>query len=771
MLLYSLPESITDDLRRYEELLNAFLNGEISAEKFKSFRVPFGIYEQRVPGTYMVRIRLTGGIITPKQLYTIADLSEKYGSKYLHVTTRQDLQIHDVKISDTVIILKELLDCGLSSKGGGGNTVRNIVMSVDSGINPLEPFDITPVVVALTNDLLKEEDSFNLPRKFKISFSNTFEDTAFATISDVGFIARSVDGKKGFKVYVAGGLGRKSRVADILYDFISINEVYRVVNGIKSVFYKYGNRKNRHSSRLRFLYDKIGKDKFLELFEQEKENYEINDYEKLYSQKNCYYNKEISLQPEPPIDSGFDEWLKNYVREQKQKEFYTIEIPLKNGDISTDDAKRLSKFLENFGLDVIRLSINQNIHLRNIEKRFLPNVYNLIKSINTNSDLPRVISNIVACKGADTCQLGICKPKGAVSKIYELINKEKEIFDSIGNIQINLSGCPNSCGKHLVGNLGFYGKAKKKNGYLYPAYNVLVGGYVKDGDTRFGTKIGEISAKKLPDFIFEVLKDFANSKLPNFRDYINKYGENHIRDILRNFEYVPDYDEDSSFYYDWDSKELFNVKGVGKGECSASLFDLVDLYLNQIEKYERKLKEVNEDKKAVILNELISYSVKMLNLIAGYDTNSKEELVKLFNDNYIKTGLINKKYERLLTLFLNEQISKKDEENVLDFARTVRKFYDELDENLNIQEKIQKKSNIEENNKITLKDYRGVPCPLNFVRIKVDLAGLKSGDLLEVYLDDGDPIKNVPKSLALEGHKVISQKEIDGFWSIVIRKK
>ncbi|KAA0257166.1 sulfite reductase subunit beta (hemoprotein) [Deferribacter autotrophicus] len=775
MLTYTLPYTIYEDLAKYEKAVDDFLKGRIEPEKFKGIRVPFGIYEQRKSGTYMVRIRLSGGIITPKQLYVIAELADKYGSEKLHVTTRQDIQIHDVVIENTVYISKGLIECGLSSKGGGGNTVRNIVMSVDAGINPLEPYDITPVVVGLTNDLLKEDDSFNLPRKFKITFSNTYEDSACATISDVGFIARIKEGKKGFKVYVGGGLGRKSRIAELLYDFITINEVYQVVNGVKLLFYKYGNRKNRHSARLRFLYNKLGREEFIKLFEREKEKFELKDYEALYKEERNFLNDIINLKPEEPIDEGFGEWKRNYVKEQKQKGFYTIEIPLKNGDISTEDAKKLAKFLENFGEDVIRFSINQNIHLRNIKGEYLPNVYNIIKQLDTNSDNPRIISDIIACKGADTCQLGICKPRGAVSKIYELISENIELFSALGRIQINISGCPNSCGKHLIGNLGFFGKAKRNDGYLYPAYNVLVGGKVEDGGTKFGEKIGEISAKKMPYFVIEVLKDFAESGLASFQDYLNKFGESRIREILKDFEYVPSFEEDNSFYYDWNSDELFNVNDIGPGECSASMFDLVELYLEQLVKYKKKVKEINGKDKLDLLNEMIFKSVKMLLLLKGYDAESNEQLIKLFDEHYFKTGLVSTKYENIVRLLIdNQSLTTEREDEILEFVDTVKRFYDELDESLNIVTGIdepKEKDKVSEPEIKVFKDYRGVSCPLNFVRIKVDLAGMKSGDLLEVYLDDGDPIDNVPRSVAMEGHEIIEQKRIDNYWSVVIRKK
>lgn len=265
MLKVVIPENLNKEIDELSLLIEKFKNGEIDKTELKVHRVPFGIYEQRKSNTYMIRVRCTAGIITPLQLELLSWVSQQYGGNAVHITTRQEVQIHDIAIDSLIPVIKSLKYAGLSSRGGGGNTVRNIVASVDSGIDPDEVFDISPYAIALTSRFVSESDSWGLPRKFKLAFSNSPEDTAGATITDLGFIAVIKDGRKGFKVYCAGGMGAKSAQGKLLFEFIPENDVYLVAEGMKLLFNKFGNRKNRHAARIRFLWEKTGGDEFKKL--------------------------------------------------------------------------------------------------------------------------------------------------------------------------------------------------------------------------------------------------------------------------------------------------------------------------------------------------------------------------------------------------------------------------------------------------------------------------------------------------------------------------
>jgi len=267
--IYHLPDGLNEDLQAMNSNVTRFKAGEMTAGDFRAFRVPQGIYQQRRCGTFMLRVRLAAAAILPHQMRAVANISRQYGSGRSHATTRGDLQIHDVEVDGMYPALCALRQVGLSTKGGGGDTVRNIPACYDAGVCVREAFDVTPYAVAVTECLLSDRTSFELPRKYKLAFSGCGKDCASATVSDAGFIAKRRNRSDGFAVYVGGGLGARSRVADILEDFVPADQAHLVAEAIKRVFARHGERKNRRKARLRFLIERIGIDHFGNLYEQE----------------------------------------------------------------------------------------------------------------------------------------------------------------------------------------------------------------------------------------------------------------------------------------------------------------------------------------------------------------------------------------------------------------------------------------------------------------------------------------------------------------------
>ncbi len=260
------PESVKEDTLNYRSQVKKFLDGQTSPVAFRAYRVPMGVYEQRTAGKFMVRIRIGAGLVLPYQLERIAKLSKTYGNGIIHVTTRQDIQIHEVNIEGTPDVLERLLEVGLSPRGGGGNTVRNVTACPRAGVCPREEFDVAPYAIATAENLLQDRSSFNLPRKYKIAFSGCSDDCAFASVADLGFFAHRKNGVKGFSVYAAGGLGSNPAVAVQIEDFIEAKEVFEVAEAIKRLFDKYGDRANKHKARLRYVLAKIGVEEFIKLY-------------------------------------------------------------------------------------------------------------------------------------------------------------------------------------------------------------------------------------------------------------------------------------------------------------------------------------------------------------------------------------------------------------------------------------------------------------------------------------------------------------------------
>lgn len=759
MSSYIIPQSVNKDFEDFKKSHSDFLSGKLDELTFKTIRVPFGIYEQREPNTYMVRIKLAGGNITPKQLLVLSDLAKKYAHEALHITTRGGVQLHYVKIEDIIDIIEELHKIGLSGRGGGGNTVRNITADPLAGTAKDEIFDVSPYALSLTSKMLEQKDSFALPRKYKIAFSGSDKDRGHATISDVGFIATKKNEKKGFKLFVAGGMGAKSKVGTKIFDFISDDEVFLYSQAIKQVFDKYGNRKNKHHARLRFLFEDLGESKFMELLDIELDSVKKTDDYHLIVLEN---DKDISSKESFEIPKECYKWWNRYVYAQKQDGLYGCKVPIDLGDIHYENGKYLAESLEPFGDDVLRFAGDQNLFIRNLRGSQMVSLYYVLEKLSKNVNKPTFYGDMVACTGAATCQLGITRPRGAIEAIQKEMDKVLESFDYdlLQGFKIHLSGCPNSCGKHLVADLGFFGKIQRNEGYSYPAYNVVAGSRISANGSVFGQKCGDIAAFYIPIFVKEVLDTWILniSNYDSFADWIESGGNIVIEKISQKYNTIPSFKEDKNPYFDYDAIELFSIKGRGAGECSAGMYDL-------IEADKRALKIAIEDEKQDY--ELIRLlSTRMLLVTRGEDARNKEEVLKVFKKHFIDTQLLNAYFGTLLEGDANNE--------VINLADEVMKLYESMDHTLKFakEREVQEVQNINKNAKVTeFKDYRGVTCPMNFVKTKMDLAKMKSGDILEILLDDGSPIENVPKSVQNEGHEVVSQTKEGVGWRVRIIKK
>lgn len=571
MNAYSIPDSVlTQDFNFFQKSWEDFKKGKIDEATFKAIRVPYGIYEQREKNTYMVRIKTNGGQITPKQLLGLSTLAKKYANSSLHTTTRGGIQLHYVAFENLCLVTQELHKLGLSGRGGGGNTVRGIVADPLSGVAQDDCFDVQPYANAITTKMLGLKDSFNLPRKFKIAFSSSKADRAIATLTDVGFIATKKGRKKGFIVYIAGGMGSKSRLGHKYLDFLPDNECFLLTQAIKQVFDKYGNRENKHSARLRFLADKIGTEALSELITQEIQKVkETLDWEIKIPDETLKLPT-LQTQVLPKRNPAQKLWWNRFVRKQKQKGYYYVKVPLSLGDIPYNSAAKLAKALANNPNASLVFASNQNLYLRNLTPKELLRLHFILLEFSPQSKLAPLFGDMVACTGAATCQLGIARPRGAVIAIEEYLTKQKINLDLLKNFKIQLSGCPNSCGNHLSAHLGFFGKIQRQGGVPYPAYNVVVGGIVKEGQTRFAKKITQIAAFYLPQFVYAVLKRFLEVKKEwkTFENWIDNGGEAEVIALADSFKTIPDFKDNPKPYYDWSSDELFSVslKKNGIGE-------------------------------------------------------------------------------------------------------------------------------------------------------------------------------------------------------------
>ena len=779
--MYLLPDTTSDDIKYFGNLIDEFLEGKIEPIKFKATRVPMGIYEQRKDGTYMVRIRCAGGFITPEQLKGVTQIAHNYNSNLIHITTRQEIQIQNLGLKDTLYVLQNLKEIGLSSKGGGGNTVRNVISAVNTGIEKDEVFDVSPYVYDITTKLVAEPDSFTLPRKFKLAFSNTEADNGLAKFNDLGFIARIRDGKKGFGVYLGGSVGNKPMVGYELFEFAPDSDILYIAEAAKTFFSQHGNRKNKHKARLRYVFYRLGKDEVFRLF------FEL--YNELKATKDLNYTsrpvpvitKTPSFGPTTAYSADFNKWKERYVTAQKQEGLFSIIVPFEHGNASNATLAKIADFAAGFGNDVIRFSVRQNLHLRNIPEEYLANAYQVLVANAVEVQSPLIINTLVACTGADTCRLGICLSKGASAALKKRLQKNTFDLDKVSDIRINISGCPNSCGQQIAADLGFFGKVSR-NDRMFPAYHVVAGAKLGK-DAKLADVLGEISAYDLPEFTSDVLQTYlskTNNKI-SFSEYANADGQKDIIALLDKYATVPSFADDKNYYFDWGAEDIFSLAARGVGECSAGLFDMIEVDLATIQQSKTAFNESTDNvEKNALLYKIIYASSRMLLITRGEEPKTTKDVFSSFINTFIDARLVNGIYREVVELARDNSSFDFNlkQDTIIDLAESVIALYEGMDDSLQfkntsqliekLESEVQKSSN---NSVVRTKDFRGVACPMNFVKTKVELAMLSSGDKLEVLLDDGAPIQNVPGSLRGEGHKVLEEKRVGEYWSVIVEKK
>ncbi|HEY3333339.1 MAG TPA: nitrite/sulfite reductase [Capsulimonadaceae bacterium] len=676
--LYRLPASIDSDLAELKSVSDQFAAGDITAARFQAFRVPQGVYEQRENGTFMLRARLPAGILTAQQMRDAADVARRYGDKTLHLTSRQDLQIHGVTLAGIHPAVVALTDAGLATKGGGGNTVRNIAACYQAGVCPKELFDVTPHVFATTEALLPDPLSFQLPRKYKIAFSGCPDDCAGATINDLGFISRERHGIEGFAVYAGGGLGAHSRVGQLLDEFIPATDAPRVAEALKRVFDKHGNRKNRHRARLRFLLDEIGIERLKELYNEELATVSISGTT-AYPQAGSFINEAyIAVEPKP----GFAAWRDAVVVPQKQSGYHTVEISPALGNIDTETFTRLAAIIDHFGDHRLRVTNWQNALLRWVSEAQLPALHAELAEIGLAEPQPAVLRRMVTCAGASTCRLGICQSRGVSQAIrHALVNSGLNLSGPVGNTVIHISGCPNSCGRHPIAQIGLFGAARRVNGRVVPHYVVQLGGHVKEGSTQIATGTRAVPARAIPAFLTDVFAAAIESQAIGFDDFLANGGRAKIDEIAARHSAVPPFEVDASYYTEWGATEPFSLAGRGAGECGAGVFDLIELDLAAA----REALETGQPLAATI------YAARALLVTRGQQANDDRKALELFGQLFVNEELVPKSYRALIDAALAATSGAPfdaDRTTIADLIEAVRTLYATMGPSLRLPTKV-----------------------------------------------------------------------------------
>ncbi len=462
---------VEKDIIELEEKIRAFRNGTLHEDKFRSLRLARGVYGQRQQGVQMVRIKLPFGKISPKQLIRVADISDEYSNGNLHLTTRQDIQIHHVSLDKTPELWAKLEEDDITLREACGNTVRNITASAVAGIDPKEPFDVSPYADAMFRYFLRKPFGQELGRKLKFAFSSNDDDTAYTFMHDLGFIpkVKIIEGKivRGFKVLIGGGLGAQPFLAKTAFEFLEEDQLIPFTESVVRVFDRYGERLSRHKARIKYLINKIGIDEFLRLTEEERlalnvKSFEINRDAVISKEK--YINSSFTTF-KVSDDENYKDWLVTNVFEQKQQGFYGVFIKVSLGNLNSQTARKLAEVVSTYASDDIRITINQGLLLKFVPKGALPALFKALAKLKLADIGFDSVGDITACPGTDTCNLGISSSTGISTELERVIKEEFPELLFNNDIKIKISGCMNSCGQHALAQIGFHGSSFK-NGSL-----------------------------------------------------------------------------------------------------------------------------------------------------------------------------------------------------------------------------------------------------------------------------------------------------------------
>lgn len=582
-------EAARKDILELQTNIEAFKKGQYPEERFRHYRLTRGVYGQRQQGVQMFRTKIPFGRLTADQLITIADTSEKYATGNLHLTTRQNIQYHYVKLEDSPAVWTALAAAGVTAREACGNTVRNLTASAKAGIDPDELFDVSPYVQASFEYFLRNPICQDMGRKIKPAFSSSDKDSAFTYFHDFGFIPRIKfeNGEKirGFKVVVGGGLGAQSMVAKTAYEFLHEDEIISFMEAGIRVFDRYGERKTRMKARLKFLIKKIGFETFMDLVNLEK---------KALKNQKVKIDRNLVTQPEPPKKieepllskadlanpEKYQRWLETNVFEQKQKGFYGVQLRVKLGDIHATNARTLAALVKKYAADDIRITVNQGLLLKYVRLETLPALFNELDKIDLANPGFDSLADVTSCPGTDTCALGVANSTGLATRLEEVVREEYPHLISESNIKIKISGCMNSCGQHMAAQIGFHGSSIKKKAFVLPAMQVVLGGGVSpEGEGFVAERVIKVPTKQVPNVLRTLLNDYEDNANEGeyFNDYYYRLGKKYFYNLIKP---LSDTSSDNpDWHFDWGQDRKY-IQNIGVGECAGVAYDMVGAIVN-----------------------------------------------------------------------------------------------------------------------------------------------------------------------------------------------
>jgi len=521
-----------------------YRRGELNDNEFRPIRLGYGLYYQLDHTSHMQRIKLPGGLLSARQAEVLADIADDYARGVLHVTTRQDVQVHWVDLGIVIEMYERLHAVGITTRGACADSVRNVTGCIHAGIWPGELFDVMPYVMATHEYFLFHPLNLTLPRKFKIAFSSCSEDCAQAPVNDIGYFPRLRDGKAGFAVHAGGGLGSQPFLARPIRDFIAVEDTLIMAEAIMRLQHRSGERKNRKKARMKYLFQRLGADRFIAevdaLFAQVEREQGAALRAELHEIVAGFHPCPPANPPSPlpePADRDFAHWVRTNVFAQKQSGYYgaTVQLPL--GDVTAHQLRLIAGMARELGAGELRAANDQNLMVPWIPGQRLAEFYRRLRAINLAAPDALHITDVASCPGADYCSLAVSRSMGVAEAIRTHLLASNGAVEDLGVFRIRISGCPNSCGQHHVGDVGLTGLSLKgDDGQDHPHYSMLVGGRVGDGTAAIGKRVnGRFPETEVPKVIAALADWYRRERQQSerFGDFVERVGVDRVSEVAR----------------------------------------------------------------------------------------------------------------------------------------------------------------------------------------------------------------------------------------------
>ncbi len=567
------------DVDEFVETLARFERGELSSEDFRRYRLTRGVYGQRQEGVQMIRVKLPQGVAAPAAIEALATVAERWGHGYANITTRQNLQYHFVKMADVEAAMRVFDEGGVTTREACGNTVRNVTCCPFAGVHSGATFDVTPYGEAITRFLLRAAWANNLPRKFKIALSCGPRDCAYGAINDVGLVGRVVDGRRGFRVTVAGGLSTTPENAVTFFEFVPVEDVLDAVEAVVRVFDRHGNRENKHRARLKYVLRKMGRERFAEALREE--------FAAVKSRGGTPLDLSVvepSPAPPPPSTerpdgeapgvrgAGYLAWRAANTFTQDQPGYTTVISRHALGRVTAEQLRALARLCVEYGEGAVRTTIDQNLAIRFVPHHKLPALHAELSALGLANPGASTVSDVTTCPGAESCNLAVTASRQVGAAITARLEGDASLAPLVAAAKtavIKVSGCPNSCGQHHIADIGWHGAVRKVDERSAPVYQLHLGGGFDEQGARFGRQIIKIPARRVDEAVARLLALYTRERSEGEEpsSFFARVTADAVTKLLADLAAL-DASTPDEVFLDIGEAQGFKVS-IGAGECAA----------------------------------------------------------------------------------------------------------------------------------------------------------------------------------------------------------